>query len=206
MRLNSFLILSFVTLILLTGCGGGGGGSAGTDPIIPPSEIDVNVTITEDYQVESLGTANRIDANVSFGNTAKDLYLVLSNSASTSSDATITHNAKVAAVAQSKTMLSSVTLDQPVIIRTPQYVEDFSSQLGTLLSKDRVMQFQAKTIELPERMEDVVDDTYSFCTNINQFTNNCTEETDATARKVVSGILTDLGEKTLNVWVSDDSF
>ena len=60
---------------------------------------------------------------------------------------------------------------------------------------------------IPERMEDVVGvSTNSFCTNINQFTNNCIDRTNATARKVVSRYLNKLGIKTLNIWVSDDSF
>ncbi len=80
MRLNSLLTLSFVGTMIFVGCGGGGsGGSAGTDPIIPPANIDINVTITGEYQVEILGTANTINANISVENTAKDLYLVLSN-------------------------------------------------------------------------------------------------------------------------------
>jgi hypothetical protein len=205
MRLNSLLTLSVIATMVIVGCGGGGG-SAGTDPIIPPADIDINVTITDDYQVESLGTANTINASIALGNTPKSLYLVLSNNAATSGSSTITHNAKVAPVVQSKAVLPATLLDKPVIIRTPQYVQDFSSQVGTLLSKEKTTQLQAKTIEIPERMEDVVGDTNSFCTNINQFTYNCIERTNATARKVVSSISTNLGIKRLNIWVSDDSF
>jgi len=207
MRLNSLVALSFVGIMVLVGCGGGGGGgSVGTDPIIPPEDIDVNVTITDEYQVESLGTANTINANISLGNMPKSLYLVLSNNATISGSSTITHNAKVAPVVQSKAVLPTSLSDKPVIIHTPQYVQDFSSQVGTLLSKEETSQLQAKTIDIPERMEDVEGDPDSFCTNINQVTYNCTERTNATARKVVSGISTNLGIKTLNIWVSDDSF
>ena len=206
MRLSSLVALSFVGTMVLVGCGGGGGGSVGTDPVILPADIDVNVTITDEYQVESLGTAKTINASVSIEGIAKSLYLVLSNSATTSASSTITHNAKVAPEAQSKTVLPASLSSKPVIIRTPQYVQDFSSQVGTLLSKEETTQLQAKTIDIAERMEDNVDDTDSFCTNINQVTYTCTESTNATARKIVSGISTDLGLKTLNIWVSNDSF
>lgn len=200
MRLNSLLSVLLIGTMILVGCGGGGG-STTTDSI----HIDVNVTITDEYQVESLGIANTINANVSLGNTAKSLYLVLSNNANTAAGSTITHNAKVTGAAQSKSIAPTSFTKKPVILHAPQYVKDFSSQIGTILSKIDANQPQFKTIAVPERMEDVVGDPNSFCTNINLSTGNCTESTDATARKIVS-VTTDIGVKTLNIWVSDDSF
>ena len=164
-----------------------------------------NIVITEDYQVASLGLASTINRTISLGSTPKSLYLVLSNNANIPGSSTITHNAKVVPVSQSKTILPASLTDKPVIIRTPQYVQDFNSKMRTLLSKESLSQPQAKTVELPERMADIVGQTDSFCTNIN-FSNNCTDWTNATARKVVSNISTNLGIKTLNIWVSNDSF
>ena len=202
MRLKHFSTLLVIVGLTLTGCGGGGGGgSTSPDPIIPPEDIDVNVTITGDYQVESLGTANTINASISLGNTAKDLYLVLSNSAMTSGSSSITHNAKVSATAQAKTISSTDSTDKPRILHHPQYVDDFNSQIGTLLSKVEENQLQAKTIAVPERMEDIADTS----TGTFYRSSDMTDPTEATARKVIS-VGTDFGVKTLNIWVSDDSY
>jgi hypothetical protein len=190
--------LTLYTIALtLSGCGGGGG-STSTDPI--------NITITDNYQVESLGSADIINATVSVENTAKSLYLVLSNSDTVSATSTITHNAKVTTIAQSKMLSSTEVQEKPRILHHPQYVEDFNSQMGTLLSKAEENKFQAKTITLPERMEDSVGDPYSFCTDIDMNNGTCVSQTSAKARKVITDVPTKYGPKTLNIWVSDDSY
>jgi len=191
MRLKLLSTVLFISSITLIGCGGGGGGSSTTP------DTNSTIVITDDYQVESLGSASTINATVSLGNTPKSLYLVLSNNANVAGSSTITHNAKVASVAQSKTFLSTDVTKKPVILRAPQYVQDFSSQIGALLSKAEVSQPQAKTIAVPEKMEDVADtSTGTFYRSL-----DTTDPTEATARKVVSD-----GVKTLNIWVSNDSF
>lgn len=182
----------------LTGCGGGGDGSTSTDSIY--------VTITDDYQVESLGSESTINATVSMEGTVKSLYLVLSNNANIPGSSTITHNAKVTTVAQSQTLLSTDVKEKPVILHNPKYVQKFSSQVTTLRSKAEINQRQSKILAVSERMEDVVGESKSFCVNIDPLTNNCIQTTIATSKKVVSKIPTILGNKTLNVWVSDDSF
>ncbi len=201
MRLKSLLTL-FSIALTLSGCGGG---STATDPIIPPTDIDVNVTITGDYQVESLGTANTINANVSVGNIAKDLYLVLSNSANVPGSSTITHNPKITAEAQAKIISPTDLAEKPRILHHPQYVEKFNSQIGTLLSNAEENQFQAKTIAVPERMEDVAGTNPSTGTFYRSL--DTTDPTEATARYVSPiPINTAFGDKTLNIWVSNDSF
>ncbi len=202
MQFNRFSALLVVVGITLSGCGGGGG-STSTDPVIPPINIDVNVTITGDYQVESLGTANTINAKVSLGTLTRDLYLVLSNSATTSYTPTITHNPKVIVVPQAKTVFSTDVKEKPRILLHPQYVEDFNAQIGTLLSKAEENQFQAKTIAVPERMEDIA----GTSTGIFYRSSDTSDPTAATARYVSTlPVSTDFGNKTLNIWVSDDSY
>ncbi len=198
MQLNIHATVLFVGVMILVGCGGGGGGTS--TPIDP--ETNKTIIITGDYQVESLGSASTINATVSLGNTLKSLYLVLSNHDATNpASSTITHNAKIAPVAQAKTLLSADVKEKPVILHAPQYVQDFTSQIDTYLSKAETIQSQAKTVAVPERMEDVADVTKQpFYLDADGM-----ETTDATARKVVS-VMTDFGVKTLNIWVSDDSF
>jgi len=208
------LTLSITSALLFTGCGGGSSDtSTPTNPDDPnntsvptnPPDPTVKVTITDEYQVESLGTASTISAEVSLGNTAKDLYLVLSNYAATSASSTITHNAKVAETAQSKSVSLTSFTEKPVILRAPGYVQEFTANIGALLSRTETSQPQAKTIAVPERMEKEVGETEEFCVNIELVDGNCTQTTAATLKKV-QNIETAIKTKTLNIWVSDDSF
>ncbi len=202
MRLKLLSTALLGGVVMLVGCGGGDSGTT----FIDPTASNVQVSITDDYQVESLGSESTINTMVSLGNAPKSLYLVLSNNATTSAIAMITHNAKVVAAAQTKTISPTVFAKKSRILHHPQYVQDFNSQMGTLLSKAEENKPQAKTIAPVERREDSVEDQTSFCLNINQQTGNCTETTMATSKKVVSDIPTAFGNKTLNIWVSNDSF
>lgn len=203
MRLHNIWISLFTGTIILSGCGGGGG-STTTDPVILP---DGDITITDDYQVERLGTAETINVSVSLGNLTKDLYLVLSNSANTAGNSVITHNAKVSSVVNEKIISTDSLAQRPLILRDPQYVQEFTSKIGTLLSKTQDSQLQTKTVTVQDRVADVVGDTDSFCTNINQNTGNCIDSVNATAKYVSTlPISTAFGTKTLNVWVENDSF
>lgn len=202
MRLKLLSTVLFVGAMILVGCGGGSGGDA-TTPI--DTETNQTIIITNDYHVESLGFATTINAMVSLGSTPKSLYLVLSNNDIASASSTITHNAKAVEVAQAKSILPADVTERPIILHHPQYVEDFSSQMGTLLSKSEASLPQAKTIDISERTEDIIGTQDNFCVNINS-SNNCIETTRATARKVVSNVSTAFGNKTLNIWVSDNSF
>ncbi len=213
MKLHTLYHILLVTLILtLHGCGGGSSDTAAapvapTKPINPteptvPTTIYPEVNITDEYQVESLGIATTINATVSLGTVPKDLYLVLSNYDTASASATITHNAKTIEVkARSKSISSSNFTKRPLLLRTPKYVQDFREQISTLLSKATVNQPQAKTIAIPERKEDVTGESKTFYLDADG-----RQTTTATARKVISNITTNLGTKTLNIWVSDDSF
>jgi hypothetical protein len=185
-------------MMFIVGCGGGGDTDTSTS-------CDVNIAITDDYQVERLCSADIINATVSMGNTAKSLYLVLSNSATASSTPTITHDAKAIDVAQAKTLLAADLPEKPRVLHHPHYVEEFDSQISTLISKAEENQFQAKTIAVPERMEDVAGINPS--TGIFYRSSDTSDPTAATARYVSPlPVSTTFGVKTLNIWVSDDSF
>ncbi len=198
MKKNILLVLtlSIAGIFLFSGCG------SGSDSTPPSENLAVKVNITDAYQVESLGMANTINAKVSLGDSAKDLYLVLSNYAATSANSTITHNAKAIELkAQSKSVSSTHFAKKPLILRAPGYVKDFSSQVGALLSQAKEHQQQAKTIAVSQRMGDKEGESKIFYLDAER-----TQPTTATARKVISNVTTNLGSKTLNIWVSNDSF
>ncbi len=214
MKLHTLYLVLLSTLIFtLNGCGGGSSStSTSVDPTNPtkptkPTTMNPKVNITDEYQVESLGIANTINATVSLGSTPKDLYLVLSNYDTNSfPDSTITHNAKVSEEeVRSKSISPASFTKKSHIRRAPQYVKDFSSKITTLLSKVTADQPQAKTIIVPERNEDMAGTQNTFCVNINN-NGSCTSYSNATARKVIPNVDTNFGSKTLNIWVSDNSF
>ncbi len=197
--------LSNVTKILLLGTlvlhGCGGGSTATTDALISKS-----ITITEDVQVESLSSASTIEANISLGSTPKSLYLVLSNSNAISSTyPSITHNAKVATEAQAKILPFKNITKRPNIVHRPQYVLNFEDTLNKVISNSKKTVKLNKSISIAEpSKKDIAGDSNIF--SIDAVKNDLSETTAATARKVVSGVSTPMGLKTLNVWVSDDSF
>ncbi len=163
------------------------------EEIVNPDTIE----ITEAYQVESLGQSSTINTTISIEtDTPKSLYLLLSNHGSTTTTPSISHNAKViyAPVTKAKVQYTS----QPTIIRTPQYVRDFNVNIQTLLKKANLQPLE-KTLIV--KRDDVVNQTDTFYLDL-----DARQSTEVTARKVVSNISTNFGDKTLNIWVSNDSF
>ncbi len=194
---NRLHVVVITTGLILTGCGGGGDTTTATTSATSSNKT---VTITDDNQVESLGTANSIHADIDMGSTPRDLYLVLSNSASSSESATITHTAKVIPVEKTaKTTLPAEASLQHKIIKTPEYIRAFNHDTLSHLkvNSDRT----AKTLSYTEPKKDIAGDTETFY--LDKYDTG--PSTQATARKVIT-VSTAYGDKTLNVWVSDDSF
>jgi len=47
---------------------------------------------------------------------------------------------------------------------------------------------------------------FTFCTDMDNYSNECTQEVSATARKVLKNIPTKWGDKNLIIWVADDEY
>ncbi|MBT5826497.1 MAG: DUF4214 domain-containing protein [Gammaproteobacteria bacterium] len=167
---------------------------------LPPTPNTIH--ITNDYQVESLGTESTISTTISIDTaTSKSLYLVLSNYANVSGSTTITHNPKAIAAVQSRSIVPANSTQKPVILHAPQHVQDFNADVKTLFVKTDTNLPQRKTIAVAEKNQDAVGNITTFYLD-----DTGSDTTMATARKVVSNVTTNYGLKTLNVWVSDDSF
>ncbi len=195
---------STIASIVLIGCGGGG--STGDDTTggetLPPSNI--NISITDDIHVQSLGTINTIHADISVGSTPKSLYILLSNQSKTSSSLpNIKHN-KMVDNRQKKATFTNhplPLLKQKGALHAPEYILAFASKSKALLKKNESTASLAKIMQPTSRREDVADTQKTFYLNADG-----TSTTTATAKKIVSNINTPFGNKTLNIWVSDDSF
>ena len=174
-------------------------GATGSDTMVVTVTSDSTIHITEDYQVERLGTASSINISVSIDtSTSKDLYILLTNyDESTSASIAIDHSNKIIAEKVEKTTITTnENITKPTILRAPQNIQEFNNQLipSALVSKSE------KTILI--KNSSVEGDTQTFYLD----TTSSGDSTQATLKKVVSGINTEFGNKTLNVWVSDDSF
>jgi hypothetical protein len=181
-----------------------------TDPYTNSASQDITVALTD--VDESIPKTYQVVSNLSngtntlqLGDTPKDVYLLFTNTHTTSSSTpSVTHNKSVDIQSQKVYIPQTEIQSVPKVLHAPGYVQEFNSNARNLLTKtDTNLQF--KVLEVPEKNQDIVGEEKSFCVDIDQ-NNNCIQSTTATSKKVISNISTIYGEKTLNVWVSNDSF
>ena len=203
-----FTDLSLVAAsLVLIGCGGGGTSSdASTGGVVASGNTSStkNITITDDYQVESLGLTNTISATVNLGNTPKSLYILLSNYHETqSASSSITHN-KTVAIQESKEIVDTLSSKQTKALHAHASIQEFNKNSKKFFKKNTVSSenLQAKGVAISTvSKKDILGENQPF-----YLTEDTTTPTQATARRVDSNISTPFGLKTLNIWVSDDSF
>ncbi len=208
MYLN-FKHLSLITAsFILIGCGGGGtttGGTTTSTTSGTTTSSTKSITITDDYHVESLGQTNSISATVNLGNTPKSLYILLSNYHETQSSSTnITHNKTVSRNESQKVLEEPVTTMQAKALHAHASIQEFNRNSKKFFKTNTAssQKIQAKTVALSTvSKKDVLGDSQIF-----YMEEDTSVSTQATARKVVSNISTPFGLKTLNIWVSNDSF
>ena len=197
--------LSLVSIsVFLIGCGGGGGTSSITST--GSTSSTKNITITDDYQVESLGLTNTISATIDLGNTPKSLYILLSNYHETqSASSSITHNKMVETIENKKRLDLPVSYNS-IALRAHASIQKFNKDSTKFFKRNENPSStrQAKVLDIgiePNKKDVDVGNTNKFYLDIDE-----SKATDATARKVDSNISTAFGDKTLNIWVSNDSF
>ena len=170
-------------------------GSTGTSSGVTATGSTSNSAL---YSITKLGSAINIDTTISVGTTAKSVYLVLSNGSSVSYVPTISNSAFKYV---KKAKVADTTLSTSPIIHHPSYVDDFNKNVDYYLSLAK-QNTSTKKITSDTRMaKDVVGTSQSF-----YLTETFFSSTTATARKVVSNVVTNNGLRTLNIWVSNDSF
>ncbi|MDX1700621.1 MAG: cadherin domain-containing protein, partial [Melioribacteraceae bacterium] len=175
-----------------------------TDQDITVTLTNVDESIPKTYQVVS-NLSNGV-TTLNLGTTPKDVYLLFTNTHTTSSSTpTVSHNKFISTQSQKVYVSQSEIVAGPQVLHAPDYVQEFNSNSKNYFIKTATA-VQSKILEIPEKNQDIVGEEQSFCTNINQVTGICIESTLATSRKVISDIITTYGTKTLNVWVSNDSF
>jgi len=160
---------------------------------------DKNESITKSYTVTSLKNGSN---NYDVGEKPKDVYILFTNT-SKNADSTpgVSHNKLISSPESKKVVTSNSMFERPTIMHAPAHIQAFNSNIKTLLQNSSKNKYQAKSTVVVSKFNKVGD--------LNTFymdAKSTGAKTTATLKKVVSNISTDLGTKTLNIWVSDDSF
>jgi len=205
---STFKHLSLLTASLLfMACDGGG--ASNSNPIqrptpIPLSNTSKNISISEYNQIEYLGKNTNVKTTVNIEDSPKSVYVLLSNSSETrASLPKITHN-KVAQTQRSQKDVSPVvpTIHTKRGQHAPAYIQAFNKNVKKHLKNKKIIKSEKRTsTTLIPQKKDVENDLKVF-----YIENNTNKSTSATARKIVTDVHTSFGNKTLNIWVSNDSF
>ncbi len=183
--------------IILIGCGGGGSSSSSSNSSCLESK---HIIIADNIQVDKIvSECDNIHLSVDMNGSNKSLYLLLTNEdKSNSNNITVTHNSKK--IKSSKSI--NYRSDNRVNIRyAPKYVQEFNSNIIELLKKEN-NQKSSKKIIVTKKSNKSEGDSKTFYLD----KSSSGSKTDATLKKVVSNVSTEFGDKTLNIWVSDDAF
>ena len=193
-------LLSSLAVFALIGCGGGGGSSSdyndNTSDNSDYTETYKSITITEDNQIEKITQTTDATINITVPDEKKDIYLVVTSHYD-NQDISID-----APSASDNNQQNYKTLDVPKNPKDPQKVLEFRKIAKSLINKsDKRAKINMLTRSVSE------DDSETFCVDINLYNSSypCTQEVDATARKVITAN-TKYGEKTLVIWVEDDEY
>ncbi len=183
----------------LTGCdpeGSNDGDISQQEKMIVSQEIN----ITSSQQTKTFSQANTVHLKVNIQNSPKDLYILLSNGGHISSSPNITLSSKISETRQNKILAPSKNFSS-AIRHAPLSILTYGAKLIGMSTKHEY-QGDSKKIMTFDRQEKYVGDTHTFYLDEEANTNT----TDATLKKVVSDVETRYGKKTLNIWVSNDSF
>ena len=192
-------IILGLSIFVLIGCGSGGSNSEYENIYKnPPITEDKDINITQNPQVVPLGNNKTLHLKINLNSSANNLYLVLSNKDKNSrSSVNINHNAKVIE-SKNKKNYNSIKISKHRILHAPDYILKFNHDAIKKLKpnsgkRENIIQAPRKNLTEGTTHTFYLDAEGSVTTN-------------ATLRRVHSNINTAFGQKTLNVWVSNDSF
>jgi hypothetical protein len=201
-RLN---ILYIISLWILTGCGvtevDKNLNSSATSTTITDETVVAGVSIEvmnasiDNYKVLKLNNDKRLQ--IKLGSEEKDVYILFSNPESTVHSAVVNHNQKIV---KDSTFIKKVLKESvPQHLHSPSYIQDFNNKSFTLKS---AKSSNEKIEKIYRKVSDSLNDSKVFYMDINSQDLNVS----ATAKKVITNIKTQFGEKSLTIWVEDDSY
>ena len=194
MKLQFKVFIISISIFLLIGCGDGSSSSDSKKEL-----CSERISITKNNQVNNLAECKNLKLSVDMNGNNKSLYLLLTNEdKSNSNNIMITHNLKKIKNLKSINYISDNRVN---ILYAPKYVQEFNSNIIDLLKKDN-NQKKSKKFVITKRLNKSEGDKKTFY--LDKYSSG--PKTDAILRKVVSNVSTEFGNKTLNIWVSDDAF
>ncbi|MCF6245050.1 MAG: hypothetical protein L3J43_08425 [Sulfurovum sp.] len=176
----------------------------------PSSQSKKDITINEENQIVFLGQGSNISTTIDVGANPKSLYVLLSNKDKVyTSLPTISHTKMLKK--QKRSVYSDdskVENDIGRVEHAPAEIQAFNNNIMLLLSKQQLSDkndentFPLSNGRLAKKSKTVQGvSKETFYKDV-----DAKVSTQATLRKIISQVHTDYGTKTLNIWVSDDSF
>ncbi len=187
MNLRKYIYIA-VSLLILNGCGG------------DKEYINKNITISQAPTVATLGKHQHIHTTINIGNSPKTLYLIMTNDSNMQTHNSVQKNFKLSKQNPSKQYNKSLPQTNG-IIRTPDYVKEFEKQVADILHQKSQNNLKPQNKITIQQNQSSVGDSKIFY--LDATSSGAT--TTATLKKQIT-VSTNFGNKTLEVWVSDDAF
>ena len=168
--------------------------------------INKDIAVSGVPHVESLGIGTQIHTKISLGEEPRDVYVLLSNYDKADSTVEIKKSLKKSenidpkGITKDKQSFKTFESKQPTVVHAPVEVELFRKNIAQHLKTSNDSLVQKKNINPTINYKDVAGDQKVFYLDAKG-----SSSTLATARRVVSSS-SQYGLKTLNIWVSNDSF
>ena len=194
-------IYTVLCILFIIGCGGGS--THNNTPECPESNDSSRkkIIITDDIHVESLGMESNIHINLKTGNTPKDIFIFFSNySPSETANISIRHNNAIVNHTQYTALKKEVPNRLSHILHTPARIHQFIKNIHNNPRFERVLSPHKSRI-MPVRRANMIGESKEFYLDL-----YTSPSSIATLQQIVSNVQTDQGSKTLNIWVSNDSF
>ena len=158
-------------------------------------EYDTDIHITQSYQVIPLGNSNVLNKKIHLDSTAKNLYLVLSNTNDVNISSVTVKHSKISSSDTNKMVFNNVVQPTPVR-QVPMDILRYNKDASKYFKIN-----EHNNIVAPAPNRSSVGDSQSFYLN-----DDTSLSTTATLRKANDNIDTNVGNKSVHIWVSNDSF
>lgn len=195
------LLTLFTITLLLAGCGGGGSSFDSA----PSAPREASYKITHNNSVETIQNVTHTTLHLDLGTAAKSLYVVTTSSFD---NQTISVNSSAIATSQAREIEGSSNRSYRRIAKSTieQHILKFNKNAFKLL---RNSNYQKSNTQLSKKSRTINTITQgssqSFCVDMNNYSYECTQTIQATAKKIVKEVQTPQGTKSLIIWVANNA-
>jgi len=167
------------------------------EPVVAGASVEVMDVSLDNYKVLKLNGDKNLQLKL--GNEEKDVYILFSNPNSIAHSATVSHNQKIVESVNFSKKEQGTYHAEHYHKHVPSFVQNFNNQvLDFKNNKNKDLNLK----KVYNKISDKPNDTQVFYMKADATDKNVT----ATARKVVTNIETEFGEKSLTIWVEDSAY